>query len=368
MRILYDGMIYMLQAVGGINRYFDNLISRLPEKDIPCLTTYQSCNTILPVHRNLHVINYPRYKPGIFCSALRPVFFRAVTQWQQPEIAHPTYYALLSGQSLSKAYRCPVVITVYDMILEKFADQLDPTGRNREIKRKAVSSADAVLCISENSKKDLLEWYNIPEERIRVTPLASELRLTSSNGSEAYPERRYFLYVGGRDGYKNFDGLLKSFARISAKHADICLCVVGQTFSEAEQLRIAELQLTDRIEHFGHASDGQLARLYHQSIALVYPSLYEGFGIPPLEAMCCGTPVIACNASSIPEVVGDAGLLFDPKASDELTELLLLLIENESERERRIMQGYEQSRYFSWDKTAMQTVAVYQALAGTGCP
>ncbi len=368
MRILYDGMIYLLQAAGGVNRYFVNLISRLPENDLPCLMTYQSRDLMLPEHRNLRIVNYPRYNPGVICSALRPAFFRAAETWQRPELVHPTYYSLLNGQTLAGAYRCPVVITVYDMILERFPDQLDPTGRNREMKRNAILAADAVLCISENSRNDLLERYKIPEEKVTVTPLASELNPSLMIGSGPVPVRPYLLYVGGRSGYKNFDALLESFARVAARYRDISLCVVGQPFSDQELLRIAVLKLTDRIEHYGSVPDGHLARLYQQSIAFVYPSLYEGFGIPPLEAMCCGTPVVACNSSSIPEVVGSAGLLFDPKAPDELTEMLLLVVGSESTREKLIAQGYERSKLFSWDKTAAQTVTVYRELAGVGRP
>ena len=136
------------------------------------------------------------------------------------------------------------------------------------------------------------------------------------------PERPYFLYVGLRYRYKNFGGLLASFARARSSLGGAALCVVGAPFSDGENKLIAELGLADAVEHYGHVSDAHLAKLYRCCVAFVYPSLYEGFGIPPLEAMSCGAPVVASNRSSLPEVVGDAGLLFDPARPDELTNIL----------------------------------------------
>jgi glycosyltransferase involved in cell wall biosynthesis len=109
--------------------------------------------------------------------------------------------------------------------------------------------------------------------------------------------------------------------------------------------------------------DRHLAKLYRCSIALVYPSLYEGFGIPPLEAMSCGTPVIAANTSSIPEVVGDEGILFNPKSSDDLADILLSVLDNPLERDRLIKKGLQRSELFSWDRTVAQTLDVYCSVA-----
>jgi len=361
LKIHYDGLIYMLQAAGGVNKYFVNIISRLPQDALPTLTTYQVKDPNLPHHPNLHRIDYPRFKPGLACSALRPNFFRTINLTNKYDVAHPTYYSLLSGQGLER-YRCPVVITLYDFILEKFRGKLDPTGANSTAKRNAILAADKIICISENTKRDLLKTYSVSENKIVVTHLASDLDLSMAGGDEACPERPYFLYVGGRTGYKNFAAILKSFALVADKHSDPILCVVGSAFDDAEHSSIAALGLAQRVEHYGYATDSQLAKLYRHCVAFVYPSLYEGFGIPPLEAMSCGAPVIACNASSIPEVVGDAGLLFDSGSPEDLTEMLLTLLENSAERDRLISLGKERAEMFSWDKTAARTVEVYRSL------
>ena len=149
--------------------------------------------------------------------------------------------------------------------------------------------------------------------KIIVTYLAADLDEQLAHGAESVPARPYFLYVGSRAPYKNFDGLLQAASQMDSGQSEVAMCVVGPALTNEEQQKIAALGLSGRIEHYGHADDAQLAKLYRCSLAFVYPSLYEGFGIPPLEAMQCGTPVVACNTSSIPEVVGNAGFSVRPR-------------------------------------------------------
>jgi len=364
MKIFYDGQIYAAYSKqsGGISRYFDNLISRLPEDFYPTVTNGRDRDRSQPNHPNLNLYRYDlSFRPGRICAWGKRNYFQFISIRSKPQIAHPTYYALLTGREVSD-YKCPVAITVYDMIHEIFADSMDANGQMAEIKRKAIFSAQSILCISESTKQDLLERYPSLEDRVTVTLLATELNESYINENAAVPAHPYYLYVGARGDYKNFDRLLIAFAQIIPKFPDLTLCVVGSLFSKEEHKRIAELNLTQNVEHYGAASDGQLAKLYKSSIAFVYPSLYEGFGIPPLEAMSCGTAVIASNTSSIPEVVGDAGLLFDPTSTDELIDRLLFLLEHPSDRNLLIEKGKQQVQKFSWEKTATQTVNAYHSV------
>jgi glycosyltransferase involved in cell wall biosynthesis len=364
MKVFYDGEIYAMYAKqsGGISRYFDNLISRLPEDVSPTLTTARDRQGSCPNHPNLNLYRYDlQFRPSRLSDWLRKKYFQSVPRNYQPQIAHPTYYSLLNGRAISE-YQCPVVITVLDMINEIFADSIDSSRAVTEMKRNAIFSAQAILCISECTKRDLLERYPELEDRVSVTLLATELDETYICDQDPVPARPYYLYVGAREGYKNFDRLLIAFTQITTKFPDLSLCVVGAPFSKKECQRISELNLDQNIEYYGCTSDGQLAKLYNKSIALVYPSLYEGFGIPPLEAMSCGTVVIAANKSSIPEVVEDAGLLFDPQSIDELVDRLLFLLEYPSKRSFLIEKGKQQVQKFNWHKTTMQTVDVYRSL------
>src|SRR5262249_25004462 len=152
-----------------------------------------------------------------------------------------------------------------------------------------------------------------------------------------------------------FSGLLKAFAKVFDANSEVRLAVVGAKFSAAEERYINELKLTGKIINYGYASDNHLAKLYRHSLAFVYPSLYEGFGIPPLEAMACGGLVVAANQASIPEVVGDAAILFDPDAKDQLPSILEQISKGFAQREEFIAKGFDRVKLFSWEKTASQT-------------
>lgn len=362
MKIFYDGQIYADQTTGGINRYFTNIITRLPEDAQPTLTaSYRSNKGYYPTHPNLRLQEFPQFRPYRIAHSIREYYLRWLNEGRSFDIFHPTYYFLFSGEAFSQT-RHPLVITVYDMIHELFADYMDAAATVRS-KQVAIQAADVIICISESTKNDLLTYFPSLESKIVITHLASEFSSDWAYGTEIVPDRPYFLYVGSRaKAYKNFDTLLIAFAKAASVKSDLLLCVVGASFNAEEQQQIAELNLIDRIQHYHYASDTHLAKLYRCSIAFVYPSLYEGFGIPPLEAMACGTVVVAANSSSIPEVVGDAGILFEPKAVEYLADILLDLIDAPSKRERLIAQGFERSQQFSWDETAAKTLEVYKSL------
>lgn len=362
MHILYDGMIYTTQVAGGISRYFTNIINRLPTAYRPAVTTCQINPLSYPTHPNLQSFFYQRFafKPGRLAWWLEKEYFQAIESFQGFDLIHPTYYSRLTRRPFARC-RLPIVLTVYDMIHELFYPDL----ANEEVsaKREAIQAAQAIICISEQTKQDLLRFFSISEERITVTHLATEMDIAWSFGSEPVPEQPYYLFVGLRSYHKNFETLLTAFAKVASANSEIMLCVVGFPFSDDEQTRIHQLGLSDRILHYPHLSDRHLAKLYRCSVGLVYPSLYEGFGIPPLEAMCCGTAVIASNISSIPEVVGDAGLLFDPRSVNELAEQMLFVLDHPLQRDRFIQTGRDRAQHFSWEKTAAQTIDVYRSVA-----
>ncbi|WP_204103353.1 MULTISPECIES: glycosyltransferase family 1 protein [Spirulina sp. CCY15215] len=363
MRILYDGSIYKMQVTGGVNRYFQNLIQRLPDCYTPILTTTGISHIGCPQHSNLKLKCYHRFglHPGRISYFIEPYYFRWIEGKVHPDLWHPTYYNLLNQREISQISR-PIVITVHDTIHEIFADRLDPEGIQAQIKDKAIAAADTILCVSENTHQDLLKYYPHAEGKVKVTYLASELHQSLVLGDRTLIEQPYFLYVGSRWFYKNVETLLKAFKKVISVYKDIKLCLVSSAFSEQEKRELTELNLTDYLILYDHIDDRTLAQLYHKSIALVYPSLYEGFGLPPLEAMSCGTVAIASNVSSIPEIVGDAALLFKPTSVDELADSMIFLLENPLERERLIEKGKQQVKLFSWEKTVNQTINTYQSL------
>ena len=360
MKILYDGEIYTGQAAGGINRYYANIIKRLPKNFLPTLAVAATSQVNYPSHPNLKTFFYPRhgFRPGRLSYWLEKYYFRLVSSFKY-DLAHPTYYWLLARHEMSQC-RYPIVITIHDMIHELFPAEIDPSGFVVEAKRKAILSASAIICVSENTKKDLLNIYDIPENRVSVIYHASEIDITMAYGDEIIPTQPYFLYVGSRTGYKNFELLLKAFSKVISQSPDSCLCIAGAPFTKTELEKITHLGLNQHIKHFHYPTDHHLAKLYRCSLAFIYPSLYEGFGIPLLEAVACGAVVIASNASSIPEVLQDAGLLFDPFSVDELASRMLFLVDNPLKKEELVQAGFQRSRCFSWDNTVQQTIDIYQ--------
>jgi glycosyltransferase involved in cell wall biosynthesis len=363
MRIFYDGFIYDFQAHGGINRYLLEIIHRLPSEFTPVLSTFIGDRGFWPDHPRLTTI---RARPFARLPSLQPLGLLSMSlqvACSRCDLAHPTYYQRLTPGSVRRLGR-PLVITVHDMIHEIYPDQIDPLGVVRTAKRDCIQAADAILCNSQHTRRDLIERFPEVETRTVVTPLASSMSLDAQALTQIPPHTRpSFLYVGGREGYKNFGFLLEAWARFSKKFPDAQLRVVGSRWSAREQERIAELALGESILHQGPVDDRQLSALYHRSLALIYPSRYEGFGIPPLEAMRCGTAVICARSSSLPEVGGDAPLYFSPDDAYELLAHMSALIETPSLREIRVRLGAAQAARFDWTITAAQTLAVYRQLA-----
>jgi glycosyltransferase involved in cell wall biosynthesis len=224
--------------------------------------------------------------------------------------------------------------------------------------------ADHVLCISENTRRDLIEILHVPEAKVSVTYLSADLDPpTQSVPSDGAP---YFLYVGDRGGYKNFLGLVAAVGA-SVQLRDVRIVCFG-----SDPLTAAEWQAIDRVgiarERIAHCSgsDAELARKYSGALAFVYPSMYEGFGLPPLEAMACDCPVACSRTSSIPEVVGDAGEYFDPADLDSMRQALENIAGSAELRQRLRLRGREQRRRFSWDRCAAETLALYRRLGAEG--
>jgi len=364
MKILYDGEIFIRQKVGGINRYFSNLISWLPHNYEPIITTLNTCESSLPDHANLKLLSYNRFgiKPGRLSYAVEPYYFEMIEKFSSYQIFHPTYHYLLTRKKLTKRNK-PIVITVYDLLQELFPSFFD--SEEVHFKKAAILAADVIICISENTKKDLIDYYKISEEKIFVTYLAANLNasLTSCMASQiSIPKSPYILYVGSRHKHKNFNVLLDSFGVLVKCIDDIKLCVVSHPFQEQELKIIADKGLQSHIKNISYVNDSDLVKLYQNCLCFVYPSIYEGFGIPLLEAMLCKAPVIASCTSSIPEIVGEAGLLFDPMATNELTDRLLFLFNNPAARQSLIAKGIHQASKFSWNKTVNQTLKIYRSL------
>lgn len=253
-----------------------------------------------------------------------------------------------------------MVLTAYDMIHERFPQDFPANDPTRQEKAAAVGRADHVICISEQTRQDLIELLRVDPAKTSVVHLG--FTLTNENASAAIPPTRPFLlYVGYRGGYKNFAGMLRAYAASPRlRDAFDIVCFGGGEFKRAEVSAMRSLGLsTERIrQHSG--DDAVLAAHYRSASALVYPSFYEGFGIPPLEAMSCDCPVVCSEGGSIPEIVGEAGECFDPLEPESMRLAIERVVFDDARRRQLLTRGRDRIKSFSWTRCAQETFEVYR--------
>ena len=234
-------------------------------------------------------------------------------------------------------------------------------------KRAAVSRASHVICVSENTRRDLLELYELDPSKVSVVHHGYDvLKASVGPGGTASAFNKslpFLLYVGERGFYKNFKAFLCAYAGSVWLHKNFrIICFGGGNFKADELMLIRELDIKpSQIQQVG-GGDNVLAVLYQNAAAFVYPSLYEGFGIPPLEAMALGCPVICSNTSSIPEVVGDAGEYFEPEHVESIRAAVENMLQSSERRAELIQKGFKKCAEYSWDRCASETLDIYRGL------
>ena len=263
------------------------------------------------------------------------------------------------------------MVTVADMIYERFPALFNTVGakRLRKQKRRCVLGADAVICISETTRRDLLHFYGIDSDKVWVVPLGYSntfRRLPSlAERAESPVSGPFLLYVGSRSHYKNFKQLIQAYS-LWQHQREVNLVVVGSKWSADEMESLTGLGIYDRVHLLNTVDDEALCYLYNTAVAFVYPSLYEGFGIPLLEAMACGCPIVASRIPSTIEVAGDCPVYFDPRQTQDLL-LALDKVLLERKHSQRFLVGLERVKDFSWERAAEQTLKVYRSLGNLTC-
>ncbi len=265
------------------------------------------------------------------------------------------------------------VLTVHDLTFERAPDAAPPQLL-RFLKRvvpQSVRRAHHLIADSQATARDLITLYAVPPERITVIYSGVEARFHPLDRSApgVAPDKRvwgdapFVLTVGTLQPRKNHLTLVRAFAQVARQLPDLQLVIAGGKgwMYEAVTAEVARLNLAQRVRFIGFVDDAGLPDLYRAARVFAFPSLYEGFGLPPLEAMACGVPVVASNASSLPEVVGDAGLLVDPLDVDGLAQALTRAVADETWRAQAIARGLARARQFTWTRAAEQLLAVYNA-------
>jgi glycosyltransferase involved in cell wall biosynthesis len=358
--VLYDHQIFQAQKHGGISRYFYEIISRVahtPDVSASLFQGFHISDYCFEKQRSQFESYFGVCRPripatGKVFSAVNQSLFRTFVARNAPDVYHATYY-----EDPVPALRAKRVVTVHDMIHEIFPENF-PRDRTAEHKRIAVQKADQIIAVSESTKRDLIRILGTPPEKIRVIYHGNSLR--SPGGEDVPVTGPYVLFVGSRSIYKNFDRLLQAFARSERMKKDFQLvCFGGPPFRSQESQRIEELRLHGRVvQRFG--SDTALAALYKHALFFIFPSLYEGFGLPILEAMFYGCPVLSSKTSSLPEVAGDAARFFNPEIVECITEAMEDITYNSEKRAALAERGPKQEAKFSWDRCAQETAATYK--------
>lgn len=365
MKILYDHQIFTSQKYGGISRYFYELIREFSND--------QDVNYEIPllVSNNHYIsdkkfVNYVdllpkkqfRGKTRIFNYLNKPNTILKLKQ-QKFDIFHPTYY---DPYFLTYLGNKPFVLTVYDMIHEKFSDMFPQTDKTTEQKRLLVEKATKIIAISQSTKKDLIELLGTDESKIEVVYHGNSMFPKSNISIEYEIPRKYLLFVGGRGTYKNFERFIKSIAGLLNQDKELfVVCAGGGKFSNYEIEQFKELGISKQILQF-NLDDDSLAYFYKNALAFIFPSLYEGFGIPILESFACGCPLLCSDVSSLPEVAGEAAYYFNPYSEESTRGAVLRVLNDTNLRKDLITKGQERLKKFSWKQTAEQTKKVYESI------
>jgi len=348
----------------GINWYLYHLLRSLPEVHSQFRYTAfvgNGCHVVVPGIQSW-VSSWPTHHPLVrmmWEQGVQPVAIRRLGL----DLLHaPAFVGPLWSS-------CPVVLTIHDLSFLFFPQGFRPLNRwyLSLFTRLSVRRARRIIAVSQSTRRDLKRCYGLPSAQIDVIYNGvdpgfhpwSEAEVTAFRIVHGLPDR-FLLFVGTLEPRKNVVRLIEAYARLSRPRPPLFL--VGGTGWLYDEVfaRIESLDLNDEVRHVGYVPAEDLSGWYNAAELFVYPSLYEGFGLPPLEAMACGTPVIASNSSSLPEVVGEAGILVDPANTEALTEALERVLRDSQLRETLRAKGLTQAQRFSWRKTAQGTVETYQ--------
>lgn len=370
MNILYDNQIFAAQAYGGVSRLFYELITHLTGKEEANIYLFHGFHInrfpLADMKKKLAFylgLKVPRPPYSVkFVRLFNTLLFDLFKPVKNIDIFHPTDFSPV----VRRWKQTPLVLTVCDMIPELYPHFFKDIKTRLKNKSESIKRADHIITISHSTKTDLIKFYNVDEEKITVVyPGVSSPLQVHEKRELPFGKEPYILYVGTRkQAYKNFKNLLSVYASNKSINSHCHLvCFGGPPFTGDELGLASRLGCRNSIFHLS-GDDSLLAEVYTGARVFVYPSLYEGFGFPPLEAMAYGCPVAAADTASIPEVLGDAALYFDPTDPGAISSVIeKLLFENDTVEEL-VKRGFHRIERYSWSKMAEETFQVYKDVSG----
>ena len=370
MELVVDPIIFRNQYAGGISRLYREILPRIctidPALQITLLVggPFRQAMPTHPQITNLYVPPVERLlRPGRLWWRVAPRV-RQFMQMQrigatQGKIWQSTYFT--SPGNWQGATVVMVADLIYALFPKFFTGPYHTWFMGEQ--RRCIEQADAVICISRTTQADVERLYGIPHAKTQVASLACSAEFRPLAGQDTLPRptpRPFLLYVGMRSGYKNFKLLLDAYSRWPARNS-VDLVVVGSPWSQEEQRLLAALNTKQNAHLLTGLDDRELCVLYNQAAAFVYPSLYEGFGIPLLEAMACGCPIVASRIPSSIEIAGECPIYFDPTSGDDLLRAFDEVI-MEGRTGNRVVDGQRVAAQHNWDITAQSVLDVYRSL------
>ena len=354
MKVFFDHSIFTLQKFGGVSNYIVNLAENFSKNVDPSIISMFYKNEYLKKSSFADTIFFYN-RAGLLINLinkLNKIYFNYKLNLKKPEIIHQTYF----NEKNTYSKKSKIVVTEYDLIKEKFYRENFKDQIN--YKKNLFDRVDKIICISNNTKKDLEEQYSIDSSKISVTHL-------SVNKDKEYRKkllnlRPFILFVGQRLRYKNFTNFIKAYSSsIKINQNFDIVCFGGGKFSLEEKKLFNDLSIDKNNIYYFEGDRLDLNYLYKTARLFIFPSFYEGFGLPLLEAMNMQCPVICSNTSCFSEVVNDAALFFDPKNVDSITSRIEDTIYNDQLLKDLVIKGNSNLDKFSWKKCADETEKIY---------
>lgn len=358
MKILFDHQIFASQTYGGVSRYFTEVIRRLPNTMWEVSATlsnnhYALSNGVVKCHTLFPRWDF-RHKGRLMAELGKP-YSAWRLKYGAYDIYHPTNFDTYGIPFIGKK---PMVVTYHDT---NFLTSHNINRRMARLQRAALSRADKVIAVSENTRKDLLSYFDIAPEKVSVIHHGVS-RLEEKNFEHiAAPKYPYILYVGLRHAFKNFQLFAVAFSLIAKRHPNLHVVCTREEFRPEELQLFHRLGITDRM-HFSVADEPMLARLYSDALLFVFPSRYEGFGMPILEAMAYGCPCALSSTSSFPEIASDAAIYFPPDDAEAMADAIESLVNSDSLRHELRRCGFERVKHFTWEQCAQKHLKLYTSL------
>jgi glycosyltransferase involved in cell wall biosynthesis len=352
-KVLFDHQIFSLQKTGGISRYFDELSKNLPDYGVDAtISAKYGENQFLPRLKNVLGTKALPFKvrSRINEVANRAHSLREIASHRY-DVFHPTYYSTYCLKS-----QPPMAITIYDLIPLRFSGAIRKHVLAHNM-RKLANAAAKVITISQTTKDDIVSFLNVDSQKIEVVHLATSIngQIPAEIASIDFP---FFLFVGERGHYKNFDLLAKAFARLALTNVKL-LCVGGGVFTDAERQNFESLNISDQVIQ-QRLTDAELAWAYQNCTAFIFPSIFEGFGIPALESMQMNSVTLLYDQPCFREIARDGAAYF--KTEDELATLMQSAIRSKADFNQFSKNGIEVLKSYSWQITAKKTAEIYRSL------